>query len=204
MSVALKGLTLAEYEKLELQTGIKHQYFRGEVFAMVGGTPRHAQIAGNLIGEANQRLRAKPCVTYTADLRVKIESTGLYTYPDASIVCGPLELDADLQNTVINPTVIFEVLSDSTEKYDRGRKSIHYRQIASLQELVLISQERALVECYSRQDESRWMLVTLSDLEQELNLASVGISIPLAEIYRNVIFDPPEQIQPPNSEPSEL
>jgi Uma2 family endonuclease len=93
-------------------------------------------------------------------------------------------------------------LSESTEKYDRGRKSIHYRQIDSLQELVLISQDRALVECYSRQDESRWMLVTLSRLEQELNLTSVGISIPLAEIYRNVVFDPPEQIQTPQSEPS--
>jgi Uma2 family endonuclease len=202
MSVALKGLTLAEYEKLELQTGIKHQYLRGEVFAMVGGTPRHAQIAGNIIREGGNGLKGRPCVVYTADLRVKIESTGLYTYPDASIVCGPLELDADLHNTVLNPTVIFEILSESTEKYDRGRKSIHYRQIDSLQELVLISQDRALVECYSRQDESRWMLVTLSRLEQELNLTSVGISIPLAEIYRNVVFDPPEQIQTPQSEPS--
>jgi Uma2 family endonuclease len=181
MSVALKGLTLAEYEKLELQTGIKHQYLRGEVFAMVGGTPRHAQIAGNIIREGGNGLKGRPCVVYTADLRVKIESTGLYTYPDASIVCGPLELDADLHNTVLNPTVIFEILSESTEKYDRGRKSIHYRQIDSLQELVLISQSR---------------------LEQELNLTSVGISIPLAEIYRNVVFDPPEQIQTPQSEPS--
>ncbi len=199
MSVALKGLTLAEYENLELQTGIKHQYLRGEVFAMVGGTPRHAQIAGNIIREGGNGLKGRPCVVYTADLRVKIESTGLYTYPDASIVCGPLELDAELLNTVLNPTVIFEVLSESTEKYDRGRKSIHYRQIDSLQELVLISQDRALVECYSRQDESRWMLVTLSRLEQELNLTSVGISIPLAEIYRNVVFDPPDQILPSQS-----
>lgn len=199
MSVALKGLTLAEYENLELQTGIKHQYLRGEVFAMVGGTPRHAQIAGNIIREGGNGLKGRPCVVYTADLRVKIESTGLYTYPDASIVCGPLELDAELLNTVLNPTVIFEVLSESTEKYDRGRKSIHYRQIDSLQELVLISQDRALVECYSRQDELRWMLVTLSRLEQELNLTSVGISIPLAEIYRNVVFDPPDQILPSQS-----
>lgn len=199
MSVALKGLTLAEYENLELQTGIKHQYLRGEVFARVGGTPRHAQIAGNIIREGGNGLKGRPCVVYTADLRVKIESTGLYTYPDASIVCGPLELDAELLNTVLNPTVIFEVLSESTEKYDRGRKSIHYRQIDSLQELVLISQDRALVECYSRQDESRWMLVTLSRLEQELNLTSVGISIPLAEIYRNVVFDPPDQILPSQS-----
>ncbi len=200
MSTALKGLTLSQYLDEETRTGIRHEYYRGEIFAMVGGTPRHALIATNFLRESSQTLKDRPCVPYTGDLRIKIDDSGLYTYPDASIICGPLQLDDLVPNTVLNPTVIVEVLSDSTEKYDRSTKSEHYRRIPSLQDLVLISQDRPLVECYSRHPSGGWLLRDARQLSDLLVLASVGIEIPLFEIYRNVEFDPPEPLPPPLAE----
>ncbi len=138
-SAVMKGFTLADYLAREQQDGQRYEYYRGELFAMRGGTPAHSLIASNFIREAGNLLKGKPCVVYNSDLRIKCDSAGLYTYPDASIVCGELELDAEITNTVLNPTVIVEVLSDLTEKYDRGRKSMMFRGIKSLKELVLIS-----------------------------------------------------------------
>lgn len=190
MSTALIGVTLSEYLHQETRTGTKHEYYRGEIFAMVGETPRHALIATNFLRESSEALKGKPCVAYNGDLRIKADQSGLYTYPDASIICGQLVLDSELSNTVLNPTVVVEVLSESTEKYDRGQKSSHYRLISSLKQLVLISQERPLVECLTRHDSGGWLLTDYRGLEPTLALGSVGISIPLAEIYRNVQFDP--------------
>lgn len=144
-------VTLADYLAREQQDSQRYEYYRGELFAMVGGTPVHSLIASNFVREAGNLLKDKPCVVYNSDLRIKCDSSGLYTYPDASIVCGELELDAELVNTVLNPTVIVEVLSDSTEKYDRGGKSMMFRQIKSLKELVLISQDSPSVESFLRQ-----------------------------------------------------
>jgi Uma2 family endonuclease len=200
MSPGLRGLTLTHYLDEETRTGIRHEYYRGEIFAMVGGTPRHALIATNFTGEARLRLGNSKCVPYNGDLRIKIDDSGLYTYPDASIICGPLQLDDLVPNTVVNPTVIVEVLSDSTEKYDRSTKSEHYRRIPSLQDLVLISQDRPLVECYSRHPSGGWLLRDARHLSELLVLESVGIEIPLFEIYRNVEFDPPEPLPPPLTE----
>jgi Uma2 family endonuclease len=193
MSAVLRGNTIAQYLDHESRTGEKHEYYRGEIFAMVGGTPRHALIAANVLGEARQRLGNKPCVAYSGDLRIKVESVGLYTYPDASIVCGDLQLDDEVANTVLNPTVLIEVLSDSTERYDRGRKSAWYRTIPSLQALVLISQDRPLVECFSRHASGGWLLTDSRQLDATLVLEPIGISIPLSELYRNVQFDSVEQ-----------
>ena len=189
MSAVLKGLSLAQYLEHELRTGEKHEYYRGEIFAMVGGTPRHSLIATNFSGEARQRLVDKPCVPYNGDLRIKVESAGLYTYPDASIICGELQLDPETPNSVTNPVVLVEVLSESTEGYDRGEKSAFYRSIASLRALVLISQNRPLVECYTRQASGGWLLTEVRSLSDSLVLEPIGIAIPLAEIYRNVNFD---------------
>jgi Uma2 family endonuclease len=156
---------------------------------MIGGTPRHSLIATNFSGEARQRLVDKPCVPYNGDLRIKVESAGLYTYPDASIICGELQLDPETPNSVTNPVVLVEVLSESTEGYDRGEKSAFYRSIASLRALVLISQNRPLVECYTRQASGGWLLTEVRSLSDSLVLEPIGIAIPLAEIYRNVKFD---------------
>ncbi|MEQ1829353.1 MAG: Uma2 family endonuclease [Pirellula sp.] len=189
MSAVVQGITLAQYHAREMASQQKHEYFRGEVFAMVGGSPRHSLIATNFCGEARQQLKGKPCVPYNSDLRIKIEATGLFTYTDASIVCGPLLCDPELSSTVLNPSVIVEVLSESTEKYDRGRKASHYRQILSLKDLILISQEEVSVERYTRQSDGNWLFVEYRTLDQYLELESVGVVIPLAEIYRNIVFD---------------
>jgi Uma2 family endonuclease len=129
MSAVLKGFTLGQYLEHELKTGEKHEYYRGEIFAMVGGTPRHSLIATNFTGEARQRLGDKPCVPYNGDLRILVDPDGLYTYPDASIICGELEIDPETPNTVKNPSVLVEVLSESTEAYDRGDKAAFYRNV---------------------------------------------------------------------------
>jgi Uma2 family endonuclease len=192
MSAVLKGLSFSQYLDYESTTGEKHEYYRGEVFAMVGGTPRHALIATNFLREASERLKDSRRIAYSGDLRIKVDPSGLYTYPDASVVCGELELDKEVPNTVLNPTILVEVLSDSTESYDRGRKSSHYRRIPSLQALVLISQDRLLVECFTRHESGGWLLTESRQLTESLALGPIGISIPLAELYRNVRFDPAE------------
>lgn len=189
MSTALKGQTLSQYLDQERKTGEKHEYYRGELFAMVGGTPQHALIATNFLREASQAPKDQPCVAYNGDLRIKVEASGLYTYPDASIICGDLEFDQELSNTVLNPTVLVEVLSDSTEKYDRGKKAEHYRSIPALRQLVLISQERRFVECFTRINVNEWLFQEYREPSSVLSLHSVNIAIPLAELYRNVALD---------------
>jgi len=189
MSAVLKGFTLGQYLEYELKTGEKHEYYRGEIFAMVGGTPRHSLIATNFLRESSGSLKDKPCVAYNGDLRIMVDPAGLYTYPDASIICGELEIDPDTPNTVKNPTVLVEVLSDSTEAYDRGDKSAFYRSIPSLKALVLIAQSHPHAECFTRQTTGGWLLTEFRSLSDSLILEPVGISIPLAEIYRNVKFD---------------
>lgn len=189
MSTALKKISVQEYLTRERAASFKSEYFEGEIFAMAGGSPQHSLIAANFIREAGNALKGKPCAVFSSDLRVRVQPTGLYTYPDASIVCGELEFDDERQDTVINPTVIVEVLSDSTEKYDRGRKADHYRQVASLQELVLIAQDYSHVERFTRQTDGSWLFQEERDLSASLQLPSLGISLELAEIYRNVQFD---------------
>jgi Uma2 family endonuclease len=196
MPAVMKGFTLVDYLAREQQDGQRYEYYRGELFAMVGGTPVHSLIASNFCGEARERLKGKPCVVYNSNLRIKCDSAGLYTYPDASIVCGELELDAELANTVLNPTVIVEVLSDSTEKYDRGRKSMMFRGIKSLKELVLISQDSPSVESFLRQPGDSWRFSHLTELTQSLPLESLGFSIPLTELYRNVVFPSATKLPP--------
>ena len=141
-----------------------------------------------VLGEARQALKGKPFVVFNSDLRIKVQATGLYTYPDASIICGDLELDDEVRNTALNPTLIVEVLPDSTEKYGRGEKAIHYRQIESLRALLLISQKHARVERFVRQDSGGWLLNEQTDLGDFVELQSIGLSIAMNEIYRNVNF----------------
>ena len=129
---------------------------------------------------------------YDSDLRILVDQTGLYTYPDASIVCGPLELSDGQPDVVLNPTVLFEVLSDSTEAYDRGQNFGNYRQIESLREFVLVSQKEILVERYLRNSDNTWTLTESRGLDSTLALTSVGITIALREIYDKVDFSKPE------------
>ena len=189
MSAVPKLFTPEQYLVQERAAAFKSEFLRGEVFAMAGGSPNHSLIAANFAGEARQSLKDKPCKVFTSDLRVKVNSSGLYTYPDASIVCSELQFDDSQKDTLTNPTVLVEVLSEATEKYDRGAKSGHYRQIAALQEIVLISQDEPLVERFTRQANGGWLLIESPELSDEVHLESVGISITLSELYRGVAFE---------------
>jgi Uma2 family endonuclease len=191
MSTALKRISPAEYLARERKAEFKSEFFDGEIFAMAGGSPTHSLIAANFVGEARQSLNGTPCVVYNSDLRIKNQATGLYTYPDASIVCGDLEFDDEIKDTVTNPTVIVEVLSDSTEKYDRGRKSSHYRQIPSVREIILISQDEAHVERFVRRPEGGWLLLEEQDLAGLFELSSLNVTIKMSDLYRHVKFEPP-------------
>ena len=193
---ASRRLTWAEYLELERAAEFKSEFFEGEMFAMAGGTPQHSLIATNLAREFGNRLKGGPCVAYNADLRIKIEATGLFTYPDLSVICGSLQFADSTEDTAVNPTVLVEVLSDSTEAYDRGRKFEHYRQIPTLQAYLLVSQQAPRVEQFIRQAEGRWLLDEAAGLDRHLDLPSLQTSISLAEVFANVSFTP-ARIRPP-------
>ena len=192
MSVAepIQRLTEAEYLELERRAESRSEFFEGEVFAMAGGTPVHSQIATNLVRELGNKLKGRPCVVYNSDLRLKVEVTGLVTYPDLSVVCGPLQFAAGTDDTVVNPTVVVEVLSDSTEAYDRGRKFENYRQMPSLREYLLVSQKEPRIEQFVRQENGQWLLREAVGLAAALPLPSLEIQISLAEVFAGVEFVP--------------
>ena len=186
----VKRLTEAEFLELERSVESKNEFFDGETFAMSGGTPLQSQIATNLARELGNKLRGRPCVPYNSDLRLKVEATGLLTYPDLSVVCGPLQFAAGTDDTVVNPTVVVEVLSDSTEAYDRGRKFENYRQMPSLLEYLLVSQKEPRLEQFVRQESGQWLLREAAGLVATLALPSLDIRISLAEIFAGVEFVP--------------
>src|SRR5437867_4399511 len=174
----VKRLTETEYLELERRAEFKSEFFEGEVFAMSGGTPLHSQIATNLAAEFRNQLKGKRCVPYNSDLRLKVEATGLITYPDLSVACGPLQFAAGTDDTVVNPTVIVEVLSDSTEAYDRGRKFENYRQMPSLREYLLVSQKQPRIEQFLRQSSGQWLLREAAGMDDTLPLPSLDIVLP--------------------------
>lgn len=149
-------VTYAKYLELEEKASEKHEYLRGVIYAMSGGTSDHGRIAASMIIELGIALRGRPCNVYSSDVRIRIVETDLATYPDASIVCGKLEHAADDRHGVVNPILIVEVLSDSTEAYDRGAKAAHYRRIPSLKEYVLVNQKTQKIEVYHRVEQNRW------------------------------------------------
>jgi len=190
-SLAEPLYTAEEYLALERAADHKSEFINGRVYAMAGASRSHVLITTNVAGELRSRLRGHGCRTYSADLRVLIDSTGTYTYPDVAIVCGNPEFRDDGHlDTLTNPTLIVEVLSPSTEGYDRGAKFAHYRRLASLQEYVLIAQDRVSVERYTRRGED-WIIRPtdeLTDRNDILHLASVACDLPLAEVYDLVEF----------------
>ena len=185
-----RRLSEAEYLEIERAADYKSVFFDGEMFAMAGGKPEHSLIGTNLAGEFHARLKGRPCGAYNADLRIKVEPTGLYTYPDLSVICGPLQFAPATDDTIINPTVLVEVLSESTEAYDRGTKFEHYRQIPSLREYLLVSQKQPRIEQFVRQTDNRWLLNEAVGLEASVTLQSLNIVISLAEVFANVKFAP--------------
>lgn len=183
-------LSETEYLRLEREAETRSEYFDGEVFAMAGGTSAHSLIATNLAGELRSRLKATDCVAYNTDLRIKVEATGLLTYPDVSVACGEQRFLDDQKDTLLNPTVITEVLSDSTEAYDRGKKFEHYRQIPTCREYLLVSQKEPRIEQFVRQPNGEWVWKEAAGLAAQIALASLGIVLQLKEVFAKVHFTP--------------
>lgn len=178
--------TPEEYLALERKAEYKSEYFAGEIFAMSGASEQHNVIVTNLVREISLQFKGRPCKVYSSDMRVKVNSTGLYTYPDVVALCSEPQFDDQLKDTLINPTVLIEVLSPSTEAYDRGQKSMHYRRLASVEEYLLISQDRVQIEHYRRQPDNHWLLSEASDLQTIIELPSIACVLALAEIYDKV------------------
>lgn len=178
--------TEAEYLEFERAAETKHEFRDGQIFAMVGASLPHNRITLNIGGELRSRLRGSPCEPFVNDLRVRSSPAGHYAYPDVVVVCGPPRLADPHGDILLNPTVIVEVLSPSTERYDRGDKFHDYRSLASLREYVLVSQTVARVEQFTRQDGGLWLLRELSSRDDSLELPSLGCALPLRGIYERV------------------
>ncbi|MFO7885950.1 MAG: Uma2 family endonuclease [Desulfobacteraceae bacterium] len=181
-----KKITPEEYLEFEKTADIKHEYFNGEIFAMTGATPKHNLINANIISELRNHFVAdnSGCRVYPGDQRVKIEAIDKFTYPDISIACEDIRFTDDSIPSLLNPLVIIEVLSDSTEAYDRGIKFRHYRLIPSLQEYILVSQHSCLVEKFFRSEEGKWLYSAHEDIEQTITIQSANCEIALSEMYR--------------------
>ena len=179
-------VTEEQYLAIDRAAEIRSEFVDGEMVAMSGGSMRHAQLQGNVFGELFVALRGSDCRVYSSDFRVRVSKTRMYAYPDVSVVCGKPVLADDHQDILLNPIVIFEVLSPSTEKYDRGVKFQHYRGIDSLKDYVLVDQDRLRLEHYTRQDTDTWTLHDYQRLDDELKITLIGVSLPLSRIYDRV------------------
>jgi len=185
---ARQTFSFEAYLDLEQVSPVKHEFLDGQVWAMAGGTPDYAAVSVNVSTLLSAGLRGRPCRVYSSDLRVRVLATGLGTYPDVTVVCGGPEFDAEdrKQQTVTNPRVIVEVLSPSTAIYDRGEKLTHYQQIPSLEEIALITHDEKRVDVFRRSAEG-WTLHSVT--AGSVDLQSIGLELPLAEIYRNQFGD---------------
>jgi len=179
-------VTPEEYLERELQSEEKSEYFNGEVFAIGRPSARHTWIVTNVSGSFWQQLKKKPCRVASSEMRLKVTPTGLYTYPDVMVICGDVEVAAEQKDTVLNPAVIVEVLSPSTQDYDRGQKFEHYRTLPSLIDYLTIAQDRPHVVHYTRQSENSWLLVEFADLGHSIPLASISCILNLAEVYDKI------------------
>jgi Uma2 family endonuclease len=178
-------MTAGEYLALELQSEERHEFLDGEMFAMSGASAEHNDIVWNIASSFHSQLRGRPCRASIADMRLQVRETGLYTYPDIVVVCGERRFAEP--DTLLNPTLIVEVLSPSTEAYDRGRKFGHYRTIETLQEVVFVAQDRVNVERFSRQPAGAWLLSEARRLEDQLPLPSIGCQLSLSAVYERVL-----------------
>ena len=185
--VAIARMTYAEYLAFEAASATKHEYLHGEVFAMAGGTITHGALTMAVGTALSNALRDRPCRVLSSDVRVRSKTTGLTTYADVTVVCQKIEVDDDDPNSVLNPRLIVEVLSDSTESYDRGAKAAHYRRIASLGEYVLVGQGEPLIEVYRRNERGNWELFVEARRGElaELTSCDAPIMLEVDAIYRD-------------------
>jgi Uma2 family endonuclease len=181
-------ITPEEYLHRERQAEHRSEYYRGEMFAMAGASANHNLIVLNTGSHLREQLKSKPCRVYPSDLKLRVEATGLFTYPDLSIVCGEPRLESDHGDVFLNPVVLVEVLSDSTEAYDRGKKFEHYRTIPSLKHYVLITQDRHSIDCFTRSNGEGWNLTSCQGLSGKITLEAIECELLSSEVYDKVVF----------------
>ena len=191
-------ITPQEYLELERNAEIKSEYLDGEIFAMSGATREHTKIVVNLATELNNQFVDRPCEVYAIDMRTKVSPTGLYTYPDIAAVCGEPQFEDPHSDTLISPQLIIEVLSESTESYDRGKKFAHYRTIDSLREYVLVSQTECRIERFTRQDDGNWLYTENTDPDGSIELTSVACRLSLSRVYHKIDFERAQTEQRPD------
>ena len=185
-----KTYSAEEYLALEVESDIRSEYRDGEIVPMTGGTPAHNEIAGNLFFLIKAALRSQPFSIFVTDQRLWLPEPDIYTYPDTMVTPRPVEMMPGRKDTVINPILLAEVLSTSTESYDRGKKFACYRTISTVQEYVLIDQYRPHVEQFVKQSENQWLFTEYCGLEGRLQLASVPVEMGLEELYEAIAFEP--------------
>ncbi len=180
-----------EYLEFERTSETRHEYFDGEIFAMTGGSLNHNQINGNIFNLLKNKLKGSACRPFASDMRVKVQKIDKYTYSDIVVVCGDIGLEKNKGvETLLNPIIIVEILSNSTETYDRGTKFRHYRLISSLQEYILVSQDRCLVEQYVRGDGGIWQILNpCTDKDQSISMESINCELLLSDIYDLIEFE---------------
>lgn len=179
-------VTPEEYLERERKAETRSEYFRGEIFAMAGASRQHARIVTNLVRELSERLRKRPCNVYSSDLRVAVGQTGFYTYPDVTVVCGEEKFADGHLDTLLNPIVIIEVLSESTKDYDRGQKFESYRTLPSLMEYLTVAQDKIHVEHWLRQEDQRWILTEYGDRNATIALPCIDAQLSIADMYEKV------------------
>ena len=182
-------LTPEEYLALERKATIKSEYLGGQMYAMSGASREHNIVCGNIFVALHFQLQERTCEIYSNDMRLKVSAAGLYTYPDILVVCDEPRFEDSSVDTLLNPTALFEVLSPSTEAYDRGAKFGYYRQLDSMQEYTLVSQDFMRVEHYLRHNE-QWILTEFSSPDDIVQLTSINCELPLRGIYARVEFRP--------------
>jgi Uma2 family endonuclease len=182
---ARQRFDFVEYVMLEEMAAVKHEYLDGNVWAMAGGSPEHARVQVNVSALLSRQLTGRPCAVYSSDLRIRVRPTGLGTYPDVTVVCGGLELDPEdpKQQTVVNPSLVVEVLSPSTEQYDRGEKLDQFKRVESLKAVVLVAHDERRVEVWTREGDS-WSLRTYRD-DDVAPIEPLGCKLPLVAVYHD-------------------
>lgn len=181
-------LTPEEYLAFERESDVKHEYVAGEVFAMVGAKEDHNLIVSNVLSWLRPQLRGRGCRIYPSDMRVKVAPLGIYMYPDVVVICGTPQFEDDSRDTLLNPTLLIEVLSPSTAQYDRGLKFRRYQLLPSFAEYLLIAQDRATVEHRLRRPDGSWDTAITTDLDGTLTLPTIACNLPLSAIYEDVAW----------------
>lgn len=186
MEDSVRIYTETEYLEYDLHSEFKSEFFNGQIYAMAGACEKHNTISINIASELRTQLKNKPCKVYAGDMRIKVKSSGLFAYPDLLVVCPEQEFSGDKPDTLLNPVVIIEILSDSTESTDRGAKFSHYRQIPSLREYVLVGQNSQKIEKYHLNASSKWELEETTEENPQIELHSISCVLSLEEVYDKI------------------